>query len=144
MFSQVINISFIKKIVIFLLTIVTILVLVFLFFSKKKDIEQELLSEDNYLPIRVWVYNGCGFDGVANNLKNYLHPLNVDVVYTRSAQRFIYDETIIVVKKLDELELKRLQRITGITNVIYATNDTFEVPFIIIAGKDYNKYITPI
>ena len=97
--------------------------------------------DERYLPaIRVVVHNGCGFVGVANNVRHSLFGKNIDVVGVGNTRRFIYDETIIVVKHGDEMELRRLKRMTGIENVIYAVNENFFVPFIIIAGRDYRRF----
>jgi glutamate dehydrogenase/leucine dehydrogenase len=112
-----------------------------LYFSHyyKQKVEEEEL--ERYFPsIKIMVQNGCGYAGVANNVRRFLHDKNVDVVRVSNAQRFIYDETIIVVKHNDDEELKRLQKITGINNVIYAVNEQYFVPYIIIAGRDYQKY----
>jgi heme/copper-type cytochrome/quinol oxidase subunit 2 len=99
-----------------------------------------LQSEDFYPSIKVIVYNGCGFTGVANNVKNNLSDKNIDVIGTGNTRKFIYDETLIVVKRIDDIDLRRLQRMTGIHNVIYSVNNDFFAPFIIIAGKDYQRY----
>ena len=109
-------------------------------FTRQKVENVGILSEDHYPSIKIMVYNGCGFAGVANNVKNYLQNKNIDVVNTRNTQRFVYDETLIVVKQDDEIDLKRLKRMTNIENVIYAIDENFDVPFIIIAGKDYQRY----
>lgn len=111
-------------------------------YNKQTEESIEVISEEHYPAIRVYIYNGCGFQGVANRINEYLIDKNIDVVNTRNAQRFVYDESIIVVKHDDKKDLKRLQNMTGIKNVIYAVNSNFDVPFIIIAGKDYEKYFT--
>ena len=129
-----------KYAIIGLITIVILGLSAFFVLNIKTRENDELLSEDSYPSIKIMVYNGCGFSGVANNVRNYLQTKNIDVVGTRNTQRFVYDETLIVVKKNDEVDLKRLIKMTSIENVIYATNDNFDVPFIIIAGKDYQKY----
>ena len=130
----------VKYAIIVLITFVILGLSAFFILNRKIEENDGLLSEDNYPSIKIMVYNGCGFTGVANNVKNYLQSKNIDVVSTRNTQKFVYDETLIVVKKNDEIDLKRLQKMTGIENVIYATNDNFDVPFVIIAGKDYQKY----
>jgi hypothetical protein len=105
--------------------------------SQKDD---NLLSEDNYPSIKIMVQNGCGFAGVANNVKTSLNDKNIDVIGIGNTRKFIYDETVIVVKQIDEVDLKRLQRMTGIKNIVYSVNENYFVPFIIIAGKEYQRY----
>lgn len=106
----------------------------------KDTVHQSILSENNYPAIKIMVHNGCGFSGVAGNIRNYLSGKNIEVIGVGNTRKFIYDESVIVVKHDDDVDLKRLQRMTGIENVIYAINNNYFVPFIIIAGKDYQQY----
>ena len=53
---------------------------------------------------------------------------------------FIYDKTIIVVKKKDEKKLNYLMQITGIKRRIYALNPNNIEDIQIILGKDYKQY----
>ena len=109
------------------------------------NIEHQQYVEDEFderylLAIRVVVHNGTGFRGVANEVRQSLFGKNIEVVGVGNTRRFVYDETIIVVKHDNELELRRLKRMTGIENVIYAVNENYYVPFIIIAGRDYQRF----
>ena len=108
--------------------------------SCEREIEEEVINESDFPSIRIMVQNGCGFIGVAQNVRNAVQQKNIDVVGVGNARKFIYNETVIVVKHDDEVDLKRLQNMTGIENVIYAVNENYFVPFIIIAGRDYNKF----
>ncbi|MCK9329780.1 MAG: LytR C-terminal domain-containing protein [Candidatus Cloacimonetes bacterium] len=128
------------KLIIGFLIIVIIVGMIVSLFIKKDYIDDKKSVEEVFPAIRVYIYNGCGFQGVANRINEYLLNANIDVVNTRNAQKFVYDETVIVVKHNDENDLRRLKDMTGINNVIYAVNKNFEVPFIIIAGKDYEKF----
>ena len=128
-----------------LITLIIIIVLsiglfILLLSIDSKRVEENEFDERNYPAIRVVVHNGCGYVGVANNVRRYLFDKNIDVVGVGNTRRFIYDETIIVVKHEDDVDLRRLQNMTGIPNVIYAINENYFVPFIIIAGRDYQRY----
>ena len=128
-----------KRIVLLVGSAVLILAILIIINIERKDNND--LYTDSYIPyIRVMVQNGCGFTGVANNVRNSMSEMNINVVEVGNARQFIYDETIIVVKQNDEQDLKRLQSVTGIKNVIYALNDNYFVPFIIVAGRDYQNY----
>jgi len=106
-------------------------------------VEDEDDVAERYNPaIKVTVQNGCGFAGVANNVRRFLTEKNVDVVATGNARKYVFDQSVIVVKQDEQDDLKRLQKITGIKNVIYALNDNSITPFIIIAGKDYQNYFS--
>jgi hypothetical protein len=123
-----------------IILITSILTVVAIYNSKNKDIVESDSMDKYYPAIKIVVQNGCGFSGVANNVKHSLADKNVDVVNVNNTRKFIYDETLIVVKHNDEDDLRRLKSITGINNVIYAVNDSYIVPFIVIAGKDYQNY----
>jgi len=130
-----------QKVIVLLGTFILHLVLISFIFvysceKKKKNID----NEEIYPAIQVIIQNGCGFSGIAFNLKNSLHEMNIDVVDIGNTSKFIYDETLIVVKHNDPEDLQRLKKITQIENVVYALNDEYLVPFIIITGKDYQKY----
>ena len=128
---------------VFLVIFVVIILLIVAFFvitNYDKKVYEDPLSESNFPSIKVMVQNGCGFTGVAQNVRNALSEKNIDVVRVGNARQFVYEETIIVVKHDDEIDLQRLINMTGIENVIYAVDKDFTVPFIIVAGRDYQKY----
>jgi len=121
-----------------LVTVITFSVLTF-----TMGVEDEEEVAERYNPsIKVTVQNGCGFAGVANHVRRFLTDKNVDVIATGNARRYVFDESVIVVKQDEKDDLRRLQKITGIKNVIYAINDNSITPFIIIAGKDYQNYFS--
>jgi hypothetical protein len=106
-----------------------------------KDNKQKKNDKELQLPaIKVALINGCGYQGVANNIAEAMTDKNIDVVQVANARKFIYKESIIVVKIPDNDDLQRLKEMTGINQVIYAVNNSSQVPFFIIAGKDYQKY----
>jgi len=107
---------------------------------ESKKVVDDILDEAYMPAIRIFVHNGSGFRGVANNIRQSVFGRNIEVVGVGNTRQFIYDETVIVVKHDDETELIRLKRMTGIENVIYAVNSNYYVPFIIIAGRDYQRF----
>ena len=121
-------------IVIFVIAVVVMINL----FNKETDYDP--LCESNFPSIRIMVQNGCGFSGVAQNVRTSLSSQNIDVVGVSNSRRFIYDETLIIVKHDDAVDLERLKRMTGIKNVIYAINENYFVSFIVIAGLDYQDF----
>ncbi|MBP7562312.1 MAG: LytR C-terminal domain-containing protein [Candidatus Cloacimonetes bacterium] len=110
----------------------------FVIYPKMKDKTDH--TEEQYPAIKIGLVNGCGYQGVAGNIAEAMTDKNIDVVQISNARKFIYKESVIVVKIDDKNELERLKKMTGITHVIYALNDTYPVPFLIIAGKDYQTY----
>jgi len=123
----------------FALIVVVLVTVMSIRFCHTTDDETDIVQK--YSPsIKVTVENGCGFNGVANYIRRALAEKKVDVISTSNAKKYVYDETIIVVKINETADLKRLQAITGIKNVIYAENQNSIAPFIIIAGRDYQQY----
>jgi len=105
-------------------------------FNEKHDIEAE-----HKLPaIKIVLINGCGFEGLAKEFGDFLAEKNVDIVSMSNTRKPTFDKTIIVVRKGDDEDLKRLQRMTGIQRYTEARNETALADFDIIVGKDYLLY----
>ena len=90
--------------------------------------------------IKITLTNGCGYEGLAKEFSKFLEDKNVDIVTTGNSLRPIYDKTIIVVRKGDNEDLKRLQQITGISRYTMALSESAPADFEIIIGKDYEAY----
>jgi hypothetical protein len=140
---------FLRKIMSQNLVIAVLLVIVFIstaivvyFTTVYSSVEEVLFDETQFPAIQVLIYNGCGFTGVANNVRAYIsrNNLNINVVGIGNTRRFVYEESLIVVKHYDRLDLRRLQSMTGIQNVAFAINENYIAPFIIIAGRDYQTF----
>jgi len=112
----------------------------FLGCKKEKEVEKIAFDESNLPAIKIILLNGCGYQGVAGKVREILYQKNLDIIACSNAEKFIYDKTIIVVKKRDEQDLERLQLMTGIKRRIFANNKNSEASFYIIIGKDYQDY----
>lgn len=99
-------------------------------------------AEDHLPSIKILLRNGCGFEGAAVEMSRFLADKNVDIVSTGNADQFVFDKTIIVVKRKDSQDLKRLMQMTGITRWTYALNDYSPADFEIVIGRDYEELIT--
>jgi len=98
-------------------------------------------DKEHQLPaVKIILTNGCGFEGLAKEFSDYLEDKNVDIVSIGNTLRPVYDKTIIVVRKGDDADLQRLQRMTGIERFTEALNETALADFEIIIGKDYEQY----
>ncbi|MFA5498943.1 MAG: LytR C-terminal domain-containing protein [Candidatus Cloacimonadia bacterium] len=99
-------------------------------------------EEKDLLPaVKVRILNGCGISGVASEFSDFLTKHNVDVIGVGNSRKFIYDKTIIIVKRDDEQDLNRLIKYTGITRRAFAVENDSEEDFQIIIGRDYQNYI---
>jgi uncharacterized protein HemX len=112
----------------------------FLYYRHVRQQKSEQL-EARLPAIKINLKNGCGIEGAATEMSEFLSSRNVDIVATGNAEKFIYDTTIIVVKKMDAQDLQRLIHITGIQHWTLAENEFAQAPFEIIIGKDYEKLI---
>lgn len=107
--------------------------------QKSKNADND--PEHKLPAIKIILTNGCGFEGVAGEFSDFLSNKNVDIVATGNTRKPIYDKTIIVVRKGDEQDLARLQRMTGIERNTTAKNEYAVADFEIIIGKDYEQYL---
>lgn len=101
---------------------------------------KEIKPKTNYPAIRVRLLNGCGVRGATKSVRMAWDKLNVDIISDGNAGKFIYDKSLIVVRKADATDLKRLSEITGIKRRIYAFTLNPEANFDIILGNDYMQY----
>jgi hypothetical protein len=96
---------------------------------------------EHQLPaIKITLINGCGFEGLAKEFSDFLADKNVDIVSMGNTRKPIYDKTIIVIRKGGEEDLKRLERMTGISRFTEVRSETALADFDIIIGKDYEQY----
>ncbi len=114
-----------------------------IFFPVNQIPETEIEKDTPYLKISV--LNGCGISGAASEVKNYFiekNLRNIDVIYWSNVERnlFIYNKTIIVVKKDHREKLEYLMELTDIQRRIFACNENSFEDMQIIVGKDYKRY----
>lgn len=102
--------------------------------QNEKDTEHKLPA------VKIILTNGCGFEGLAKEFSDFLADKNVDIVAMGNTLRPVYDKTIIVIRKGDQQDFERLQRITGIKRYTMARNESAFADFEIIIGKDYEQY----
>jgi hypothetical protein len=98
-------------------------------------------EEDQLPAIKVVILNGCGFEQLASEFAAAISQNNIEVVSLGDTPRPIYDKSIIVIRKGDMQDLKRLQKMTGITRWTSAQNEYHSADFDIIVGRDYESYI---
>lgn len=137
--------SVLKKVIII---VSVILVVTALFFIMKKDksvIKRSMFSVTFETNVKVSLLNGCGYRGIATEVKDYFVEKNfemVDIISWKNVpgKNYIYDKTVIVVKKENQEKLDFLMNITGIPRKIYSLNNDNIEEFQIILGKDYKQY----
>jgi len=111
------------------------------FRSCNKQPGNSTYSEDQLPAIKVQVLNGCGYERLAADFAAAITHKNIEVVSLGDTPRPIYDKSIIVMRKGDPQDLKRLQDMTGITRWTSALNQYHSADFDIIVGRDYEDFI---
>lgn len=88
-------------------------------------------------PIRIEVLNGCGIQGAAKTVTNFLRKCGFDVVNIDNAQSFHFDQTIIV----DRVGEKSYAQIVGEAihskNIIQQQDHSRLLEVTLIIGHDY-------
>lgn len=115
-----------------------IILLTLLYFKVVAPRLQERADTERDMPaIKVVIKNGCGVEGLAAGYSRFLKDKNIDVVGMGDTPHPIYNKSLIEVKTEDRDDLRRLQNMTGIQRFILAVDSSYEAPFIIILGADY-------
>ncbi|MBN1948387.1 MAG: LytR C-terminal domain-containing protein [Candidatus Cloacimonetes bacterium] len=126
---------------------VIIMIVIVIFFPKiyRSVCPGEPKPEPEFTSVKVTLLNGCGYDNVAQEVKEYLlrnNIRNIDIVSWRNVPRdmFIYEKSIIVARKDNPQKLAFLMNLTGIRRRILAWSDDYIEEFQIILGRDYRQY----
>jgi hypothetical protein len=127
----------------FIVLVVLLVILFFLFFNQKKNSKIE--ENISFSSVKIALLNGCGYNNVAKEVKDNIIDKNIsnlDIISWKNieSKMFIYDKSIIVIKKYNKEKLDFLVNITGINRRIFAINDNYIEEYQIILGKDYKKY----
>lgn len=124
------------------IAVVIIAVAGYVLFRDYLNPESRMSAEEAKMPaIKVIVSNGCGYEQLATDYAEYISKLNIEVVKLTDTPKPIYDKSLIVVRKQDDQDLKRLQVMTGIQRYTLALSEASEAPFIIILGRDYQEFM---
>jgi hypothetical protein len=123
------------------LFVIAVAAAVVFFYLKQPGSEGPLAYGEDKLPaVKVVVTNGCGYEQLASEFAETLKNKNIEVVSLGDTPKPIYDKSVIVVRKGDMQDLKRLQKMTGIQRWTSAINEYYNADFEIIVGRDYEQY----
>lgn len=123
------------------LFVIAVAAAVVFFYLKQPSSEGPLAYGEDKLPaVKVVVTNGCGYEQLASEFAETLKNKNIEVVSLGDTPKPIYDKSVIVVRKGDMQDLKRLQKMTGIQRWTSAINEYYNADFEIIVGRDYEQY----
>ncbi len=98
--------------------------------------------ENKKILITVEVLNGCGVDGIASTLREYLIARNFDVVDFKNYENFNISETLVIDRvRLDKRNAEKVADAIGIggKQVIAQTSPQRKLDVTVVIGKDYAK-----
>ncbi len=137
--------SALKKLLISFLAIFIIVVVIIIVHKNLLSPDKDDKPSYNFSSVKISLLNGCGKKNAATEVKDFLYDKeinNLDIISWKNVPRdmFIYEKSLIIVKKGNDEKLDFLMRLTGIKRRIYAENEQYIEEFQIILGKDYKKY----
>ncbi len=100
---------------------------------------ETLSAEKPYLNVKVEILNGNGINGVAAQYKDLIRQKGFDVLQTDNADRFNYENTLILIRSQNTNAGYRLAKELGIdrSRVKIAPDPSLRLDATIILGKDY-------
>ena len=105
------------------------------FFSREEP-EEEI----PVLPVVVDVLNGCGVEGIAAQMTDFLRANDFDVFDMRNADNASYAETIIIERDSIGQPAAKISDLTDIKNITFDYQTESTVKVTIILGKDYGRF----
>lgn len=87
--------------------------------------------------IRVIIYNGAGSPGIAGEAAQALIKAGIRVVDTKNADRFDYDETLIIVQNGNAEGGETVKRVLGVGKVVDQPSEQDVADIIVIVGQDW-------
>ncbi len=90
-------------------------------------------------PFQIQVLNGTGEPGVARKVTMQLRSMGIDVLIEGNAQRFDYQQTVLVDRKGNPELMKRLSRRLGVSRVITQIQERPRVDATLIIGWDRER-----
>lgn len=106
----------------------------------ENDLERPEVSYD----ISFQVLNGYGKSGLAMAVRNELINMGFDVLAIDNAKKFIYQRTVLLIRKMDVEKLEIVKKKLNISNIYLQIKEDSLYDFILILGADYKKYFKNI
>lgn len=99
-----------------------------------------LRSNENYVPIRVEVLNGCGVPRLATEVSWELRRLGFDVVSVGDAHQKNFAETVVIERRSDKLvNARKLASKIDCKKTLKDIDSTLYLEATMIVGRDYQK-----
>ena len=90
---------------------------------------------------RIEVQNGCGAEGAADKVRDFLRSNQFDVLRFGNASSFNFDSTTIVARKKEMTIARTIAKIMRTRRVILLQNGDTTYDVTVIIGRDYKERI---
>lgn len=133
-----------KKLLIAIIALIVIVCVILILRLDNRSEKNDAAVQTTFPEIKIAILNGCGVKGAATEIKEFIiknNPGNIDVIAWRNVDRnmFIYNKSIIVVKKANDEKVDFLTNFTGIDRKILALDANVIEDMQIILGNDYKE-----
>ncbi|MCX7725391.1 MAG: LytR C-terminal domain-containing protein [Chitinispirillaceae bacterium] len=91
---------------------------------------------------RIQILNGCGTEGAANAIAEYLRENRFDVKNIGNADSWNYPVTIVISRTKDTTIASKVAEILNVKNPILIRNEETLYDVTVIVGADYKERIT--
>jgi len=117
-------------------------------FPDQPKLATEIYEQNPVLDIEIEVLNGCGKNGLAGEISEFLRSNQFDVVRSEDADHFGYTRTLLISRNGNYEALKLVTSSLGFdiedkSRVLIQPDETIDVDITLIVGKDYSS-IQPI
>ena len=117
-------------------------------FPDQPKLAAEIYEQNPILDIEIEVLNGCGKNGLAGEISEFLRSNQFDVVRSEDADHFGYTRTLLISRNGNYQALKLVTSSLGFdiedkSRVLIQPDETIDVDITLIVGKDYAS-IEPI
>jgi hypothetical protein len=103
--------------------------------------EEVKKSNDISIPIKAEVVNGCGIEGLGDELTDTLRFNKIDVIQSGNYFQFNVDNTLIIDRSGNFEKAKKVADIIGVPEqqIIRQINPSLFLDVTVLAGKDYSN-----
>lgn len=87
------------------------------------------------------ILNGCGIEGAANRVADYVRSKNFDVKSIGNAQSWNYPFTLVVSRTLDTLIAAKISHVLGTNKLVIIRNNENHYDVTVFIGPDFRERI---
>ncbi len=103
--------------------------------------EEVKKNNDFSIPIKAEVVNGCGIEGLGDELTDLLRFNKIDVIQSGNYFQFNVDNTLIIDRSGNVEKAKKVAQIIGVPEqqIIQQINPSLFLDVTVLTGKDYSN-----